>query len=508
MNSAWGILIGSGLIAGVWLGPAAVPSMLIITLIATLIRGEISVMAPAVVVVATMIGVLRGAAPEPGLPPDGLVASTGGVGTVTSLPSPSPSGERVLVHVETIDGAEAGRDSVDFMAMLWLPEGTEAAPGDRLTMTWSIENASEIAPGFGSYVRSQGAEAVGFVWTIGDLEPGGSWVRWLVDLRRTLSIRFSAVLPGDTGALASGIVTGDDSGLSDMANDAFLRTGTSHITAVSGSNVSMLLALWNLMVRPGRFRRMVIVQVAIIASIWLYAVLVGMEPPAVRAALVASLGLMAVRGGRHPDPMTLLFLASAVLVMWDPRATGMVSFWLSFVASAALIGRLPADSGTGWGAGLQAIGSGVLFAYLATLPIVLAVFGSWSVSAVVANAALAPLMSLAFPLSFLLGFVVLVTPGAAGIVAWIPGILLQAALATVRVLSGAASPLEFRTTGWPAIVPVGMVCLILTLSFSQDGRRWGALVCRRWDASRTIVVAVAVATVMGALAGATLAAIR
>lgn len=330
----------------------------------------------------------------------------------------------------------------------------------------------------------------------------------LVALRRTLSNRFDAVLPGDTGALAAGVVTGDDSGLSDPARNAFLRTGTSHITAVSGSNVSMLLALWNLMVRPGRFRRLMLVQAAIIATIWLYAVLVGLEPPAVRAALVASLGLLASRCGRHPDPMTLLFLASAALVMWEPRTTGMVSFWLSFVASGALIGRLPAEPGGGWVANARAIGSGVFFAYLATLPIVLAVFGTWSVSAVAANAVLAPLMTAAFPLAFLLGFFLLLAPQVSGIIAWIPGIALHAVLQTVRTLSEVASPLEFRTAGWVGILPVALFCVLTTLAFSQDGRRWIVLWVRRWEVSSAGVVVLALASMAAAITGAALALLR
>ncbi|MDQ3539440.1 MAG: ComEC family competence protein [Chloroflexota bacterium] len=486
----------------------ALPTVLVIMLAVTLVRGQVRIPPLAIVVAAAVIGMLRGSDDVPGALPDALGASSGGAGSVASLPSPSRSGDRVLFQVETIHVGGSRPIASDFVAMLWLPEDVEVAPGDRLSVTWSIEDASDIAPGFGSYVRSQGADAVGYVSLIDDIESGGSWTARLVDLRRTLSVRFELVLRGDPGALASGIVTGDDSALSDSTSDAFLRTGTSHITAVSGSNVSMLLALWNLMVRPGRFRRMVGVQVAIITTIWLYAVLVGLEPPAVRAALVASLGLLASRSGRHPDPMTLLFLASAALVMWDPHTTRMISFWLSFVASAALIGRLPADPGRGWAANVRAIGGGVLFAYLATLPIVLAVFGTWSVSAVVANAVLAPLMMVAFPFSFMLGFVLLVAPQVAGVIAWIPGIVLEAALLMVGGLSGAASPLEFRTTGWVAIFPLGILCAIIILGFSQDGKRWMMLLVHRWETSRATVAVVSLAFLAGAAAGVALAVVR
>lgn len=508
MGSAWGVLIGSGVVAGAWLGPVAIPIVLAISLVAALVHGQVRIAGLATIVLAAAIGALRGSDDASGALPDALESSSGGAGRVVSLPSPSRSGDRVLFHVESIHADGASSAASDFVAMLWLPGDVEVAPGDRLSVRWTIEDAAGIAPGFGSYVRSQGAAAVGYVSMVDEVEPGDSWTRRLVDLRQTLSARFESALPGDAGALASGIVSGDDSGLSDSARDAFLRTGTSHITAVSGSNVAMLLALWTLVLRPGRFRRTAVVQVAIITTIWLYAVLVGLEPPAVRAALVASLGLLSTRFGRHPDPMTLLFLASAMLVLWDPDTTKMISFWLSFVASAALIGRLPPEQGRGLVTNAKSIGSGVVFAYLATLPIVLAVFGTWSISAVVANAVLAPLMALAFPISFMLGFVLLVTPQLAGVVAWGPGIVLEAALMIVRGLSRAASPMEFRTTGWTGTLSVGILCVMMTLGFSQDGRRWMLLLVDRWEVSRRTVVVVSLASLAGAAAGFALALVR
>lgn len=389
------------------------------------------------------------------------------------------------------------------MAIVWLPDGLAVAPEDRLEVMWAMQDLGMIAPGFASYVRSQGASAIGYANEAEVVADGDSWLKGLLMyIRRTLADRFESVLAGDTGALASGIVTGDDSGLEDSAREAFLRTGTSHITAVSGSNVAMLLALWNLVVRPGRFRRMALVQVAIIVTIWLYAVLVGLEPPAVRAALVASLALLAMRSGRQPDPMTLLFLASGILVVWDPRATGMVSFWLSFVASAALVSRLPSEPQAGWASGARALRSGVVFAYLGTLPVVLAVFGTWSVSAIIANALLAPLMAAAFPLTFALGFMLLVVPEVAIVLAWAPGILLDVALLIVHGLSGSAAPLEFRTVGWTGTLTIGLLCVVILLAFSQDGRRWVALLVRSRESGRMLPSILILAALFAGIAGA------
>lgn len=501
------MLIGAGLIGGVWLGPIAVPILAVAVLVADLVRGRLHYVPCVVVVLAAIVGALRSVGENVVDIPDDVATSVGGSGTVASLPSPSRSGDRVLMRVDAVNYSGAGSRAADFPAVVWLPEDVIVAPGDRLTVRWSMQNLGMIAPGFGSYVRSQGASAIGYASEVEVVAVGGSWMKRLVHVRRTLSDRFESVLPGDTGALASGIVTGDDSALDDSAREAFLRTGTSHITAVSGSNVAMLLALWNLVVRPGRFRRMALVQVAIIVTIWLYAVLVGLEPPAVRAALVASLAILATRSGRHPDPMTLLFLASATLVVWDPRAIMMVSFWLSFIASAALVSRLPREPQTGWADGAKALGSGVIFAYLGTLPIVLMIFGTWSVSAILANALLAPLMAVAFPLAFALGLLLLL-PQVAALVAWVPELVLALALHVVHGLASSAAPLEFETVGWVGIVPVGMLCAMLTLAFSQDGRRWAVLVASGRQRSGTALSILILGGLFGAAAGAVVALVR
>ncbi len=152
------------------------------------------------------------------------------------------------MHIDRVYHSGNETRASDFMAVVWLPEEVAVAPGDRLEATWSMQDLSTIAPGFGSYVRSHGATAIAYANEVEAIVDGGSRLRPLVHVRRVLADRFESVLLGDTGALASGIVTGDDSSLGDSSREAFLRTGTSHITAVSGSNVAMLLALWNLVV--------------------------------------------------------------------------------------------------------------------------------------------------------------------------------------------------------------------------------------------------------------------
>lgn len=96
------MLIGAGLVSGVWLGPIAVPILLGIVLVAGLVRGRLHYLPCAVVIVAGSVGAVRGSGEDVVVLPGDLATSIGGAGTVASLPSPSRSGDRVLLRVDRV----------------------------------------------------------------------------------------------------------------------------------------------------------------------------------------------------------------------------------------------------------------------------------------------------------------------------------------------------------------------------------------------------------------------
>jgi len=279
-------------------------------------------------------------------------------------------------------------------------------------------------------------------------------------------------MPGDAGALAAGIVTGNDAALSDAAVAAFRRTGTSHITAVSGSNVGVVLAIWYAVVPPGKLRRRRLVRLVIILSVWTYALMVGFEPPAIRAALVTTGVLIGARAGRRPDPLTLLALASGIMVIASPRTIEQVSFWLSVVASAAIITRVPAVTSSSRLRTVKDLALGVAMAQLCTLPIILLAFGSWSMAGLVANLVLAPVIGVAFPLCFALAALSLIAPPLAEVLAPVCTVPLELALALVSTFAKTAPALAFGESGPIALIAVALPCLLAMAILSRDVQRW------------------------------------
>ncbi len=508
MSSPWGLGIGAAIVMGALLGLPALILVPVIVLIVQGIWGRIDVTFLLVVAVCAGLGAGRATMEgEPAVPAD-LAESTGARLQVESLPRTSAAGDSVLVSTETLTFDSGSRPGDDLIVLAWLPEGERVAPGDSFDVGWSVDPLDVVDPGYGTYVESRGAVAVGRIWWLSDRSDGSAFYRRLIDLRHRVGDGLQKVLPGDAGALASGIVTGDDSGLSEAAREAFLRTGTTHITAVSGSNVAMLLAIWNLVIPAGRNRRLLVVQALIIVSIWMYAIVVGLESPALRAAIMASLILLAGRYGRRPDLLTLLALTSAGMVLWNPDHVRMVAFWLSVVATAAIIMRVPTAPGVGWKPLSRGVLEGVVLAQIATLPIVLWTFGTWSLTSVLANGLLSPLMWLAFPLCFVLAAIVVVVPWIAPIAALVPLIPLEISLSVVRILGAAMPPLDFHNAGLAGVVAVAVPCLAGLAFLGSDPKRWGGIVASQWRRRPVAVVALLIGPALGFLTALLLVLVR
>ena len=161
----------------------------------------------------------------------------------------------------------------------------------------------------------------------------------LIDLRQRLDNALSDVLPQPQAALASGILVGQRGAIPADLRDAMNQTGTSHLVAVSGQNVSLLAAMvmallaWLIGRRPAAW--------AALAAIIGYAMLVGGQPPVLRAAIMGGIWVLGTIAGRPSGASRALLLAAAVMLAFDPQLAKDVSFQLSFAATAGLMTLAP-----------------------------------------------------------------------------------------------------------------------------------------------------------------------
>ena len=204
---------------------------------------------------------------------------------------------------------------------------------------------------------------------------------WLQDIRREAAARLDDVLPQSHSALAQALLLGKRDSLPEDVRESFRASGTSHLLAVSGLHVGVVLFLTLGASAFALGRPHQIYLLIPLVAVWGYAALTGLAPPVERAAIMSTAFLCAVAIGRPRSHLTAIFLAAAVMAGLEPQALLEVSFQLSFaaVAGIALIlpwlgDRHPGELRRGmWPAVYQYVRGGLIVsvaATLATLPLV------------------------------------------------------------------------------------------------------------------------------------------
>lgn len=151
-------------------------------------------------------------------------------------------------------------------------------------------------------------------------------------VRRAIE-RAGEALPADDGALFRGLVVGDDRDQPRAMIQRFRASGLSHLTAVSGQNVSFLLAACGPLLRRLRPWPRLALTVGLI--LW-FVTLTRFEPSIVRAGAMASLSAVAYATGRQRAPLRILAIAVIALVLIDPLLVWSIGFWLSVGATAGV----------------------------------------------------------------------------------------------------------------------------------------------------------------------------
>lgn len=223
---------------------------------------------------------------------------------------------------------------------------------------------------------------------VGDVLEGAPASRAANRVRRLLRSTSEATMPDDVAALFTGLVVGDDARQAPQVVDAFRSSGLSHLTAVSGQNLTYLLAA--LAPLLGRLRPRARWVVTIGAILWFMS-LTRFEPSILRAGMMSILASTAFVRGRDLGAVRALACAVLILVAIDPLLVWSVGFWLSVSATAGVIVAGPRLASLVPGSPWVRIPLGVtLGAQLGVALPSLMVFGRLPLVALVANPAAVP----------------------------------------------------------------------------------------------------------------------
>lgn len=267
-------------------------------------------------------------------------------------------------------------------------------------------------------------------------------------------------------ALLRGAELGDRSDLNEMelspaytVREAFTRSGLTHLLALSGQHVTLLvgaltLLLMRLPLPPWARYAVPIAFIAVYLGM-----IVNTSPSVVRAGVTGVLALAALAVGRgRLDAPSLVALVAAGLLLVFPLWVVTPGFQLSFLAVGGLLllprvlGLLPEGwTRPGWPLFLTGSVAVTLLAQAATLPLVAGSFGMVPLSSLPANLLAGPIMTALIPLGFLAGLL-----GPLGAILKWPLELLSGLLLALAEWFG-----RWPVLPWGAVGPVGYAAYAL-----------------------------------------------
>jgi competence protein ComEC len=359
------------------------------------------------------------------------------------------------------------------------PVWQRVLPGQRAGVT------GRISPARGGDLRA----AVLSIPRAPQLRGQPSWAqRAAGDLRAGLRAA-CAPLPPEPGGLLPGLVVGDTSRMEPAVSEDFRTTGMTHLLAVSGSNVAIVLGFVLGLARWCRAGPRTAAAVCVLGLVG-FVILVRPSPSVLRAAAMGGLGLVALATGRPGSAVPGLAAVVTLLVLVDPQLAGEAGFALSVLATAGLLLVAP-----GWRdalrrhrvpAGLAEAIAVPASAQLACAPVIAAISGTVGLVAVPANLLAVPAVAPATVLGVAAALVSPVWPGGAELAAW-----LAAWPARWLVLvghHGAQTPAGVAP--WPAGAVGGVLLAAVLVAL---------LVAARHPLVRRLAAVVTVAAVVGTL---------
>lgn len=267
-------------------------------------------------------------------------------------------------------------------------------------------------------------------------------------------------------SLIAGVVCGRSAELrAQPAGDWFSVTGTAHLIAVSGSHLAIVgfvieSALQKTRLSRGLQRGLLVLALAA------YAVFTGASPSAVRACCMVAATLVANGAGRRRHGLSALFVTMAIFVLLRPTVLFEMGFQLSCASVFAILCFCPyatyALVELGVPSGVAGILSVTLCSQLATLPVTIPTFGTFSLIAPLANAVIGPVISVLLASSVVLVPCSLV-PLLSRVALVVPMIVARCALFFEQLFAAVpgASVTVPPDTVWVYVVPFALAVLLV-----------------------------------------------
>ena len=327
-------------------------------------------------------------------------------GIVVEQPDLRPTNARYVVEVQMIMHADGSHEYANGRVLVTDFNNEPALSyGDAVLAKGTLERPGVIEEfDYGRYLSVQDIYSVmnrAHV-TLVKSHQGNSVMDSLSRTKRWFEGCINRLFPEPHASLMVGLLTGSRGMLSQNLTDTFKATGLTHIIAISGFNITIILTILSriLFWIPRRLR-----LIPLIIGITLFTLFVGASASVVRAAIMGILGLIALETGRQAQSRLLILWTAFFMTAWNPLLLWFdASFQLSFLAIIGITEVTPKLEG--W---MQFIPdtfairtslAATLGAQISTFPLTTFLFHRIVLVAPLTNLFIAPLI----PIAMLFGF--------------------------------------------------------------------------------------------------------
>jgi len=231
----------------------------------------------------------------------------------------------------------------DVNILVFVGREVKVSYGDEVIVRGVLEEPENFVTNSGkefNYKRYLGIQDIYYLIRNADIKiissGNGSEVKFLLfKLRNSFINKINKVISSPESDLANGLILGVKGGFDEDMNNEFISTGTIHIIALSGYNVSIVaegvMKTFSLI-----FSQLVSIIFGIIVII-LFIVMTGGTSTAIRAGIMATIMLLGRMTGRKYMAGRALIIAALIMIAYDPRVTVDMSFQLSFIATGGVL---------------------------------------------------------------------------------------------------------------------------------------------------------------------------
>lgn len=371
---------------------------------------------------------------------------------------------------------------IDYRIRLYLNEPTELEPGDRIVTPVKLRLTAEGGRSEPTFHRSNGILLLGYQRETAEFTYSDTTRlrHFPAFLRRELIDIINEAFSSDTAGFARALLLGDKTGITYEQSSDFSVSGISHIVAVSGLHMSILMALLATVISRRRY---------LLAGIGIPVILLFMSaaaftPSVTRAGIMQILMILALCLRREYDPPTALSFSALVMLAVNPLVISSVGFQLSIASVAGIF--LFAEPIRGWmedwipegkGKGHQRLRrwfcggvSVTLSAQFMTVPLVALYFGTVSLIGVFTNLVVLWVVSGVF-----YGITAVCAVGAvwmtgAKALAWVVSFLIRFVLSTARLAASVPLAAVYTESIYIVLWLVASYAMIALFLFGRKKR--------------------------------------